>query len=359
MSKKDKLTGLVANITQKKDTLPLAGKEEITILPELENLIPPLSSEEFVQLEANIVKEGCRDPLVLWDREGERILIDGHNRYKICTLHHIAFKTELKFFTSLEEVRDWMINNQLGKRNLTEPQKSYLRGLQYNREKKKAQENLKQFQDEIIPEKTSSLETEHVKNEEKKSGKKPKSNIQQLISDNSRENRVGETPSDIEETVKDEGNTKVLLEKGKQDEKENKSGKKTIEKLAEMHKVSPKTIQRDEKFALGLDKLVGEDLQLKQQILDKTIKVPTHLIQELADSEDAQLVEELKAEILNNPQKKKNEPAELVKEEGSETEVSKAEALRKSILTSVKKVKKAEDVKQIEVYLKEWKKILS
>jgi len=39
---------------------------------------------------------------------------------------------------------DWMINNQLGRRNLSKETQSYLRGLQYEREKKKVTDTLKQ-----------------------------------------------------------------------------------------------------------------------------------------------------------------------------------------------------------------------
>ena len=59
------------------------------IAPEFESLIPPLQAEERAQLEANILAEGCRDPLVLWDD----VLLDGHNRYAICRKHGIPFRT--------------------------------------------------------------------------------------------------------------------------------------------------------------------------------------------------------------------------------------------------------------------------
>jgi len=52
---------------------------------EFASLIPPLSADEYMQLEANLIVEGCRDPLVVW---GE-ILIDGHNRLQICTKHNM------------------------------------------------------------------------------------------------------------------------------------------------------------------------------------------------------------------------------------------------------------------------------
>lgn len=87
----------------------------LTIDPEFKALIPPLAPDEYAQLEANIRAEGCRDPLVLWDG----IIIDGHNRYEICTKHGIGFECIRKQFESREDAMDWMDKNQLGRRNLT------------------------------------------------------------------------------------------------------------------------------------------------------------------------------------------------------------------------------------------------
>jgi N6-adenosine-specific RNA methylase IME4 len=86
------------------------------ILKELEALIPPLTSEEFKQLERNILEEGIRDPLVTWNG----ILVDGHNRYRIATEYDIDFETVEKEFTDMNSVKEWMVNNQLGRRNLPE-----------------------------------------------------------------------------------------------------------------------------------------------------------------------------------------------------------------------------------------------
>lgn len=104
---------------------------------EFKDLIPRLTAEEYGQLEKNIVAEGCRDALVTW----QSILIDGHNRYEICQKHGVDFKTVEKEFENRDAVIDWIINNQLGRRNLTPANQSYLRGLQYQREKKKVGEH--------------------------------------------------------------------------------------------------------------------------------------------------------------------------------------------------------------------------
>ncbi|NCU32225.1 MAG: hypothetical protein EOM23_04675 [Candidatus Moranbacteria bacterium] len=89
---------------------------EIKINNEFKKLIPPLSPDEFSILEKNILADGCRDPLVLW----QGFIVDGHNRYEICQKHSIQFKTETKEFENDSSVKVWMIDNQKGRRNLTD-----------------------------------------------------------------------------------------------------------------------------------------------------------------------------------------------------------------------------------------------
>ena len=155
----------------------------IEIDPEFKALIPPLSKEEYQQLEENILAEGCRDALVVWHSlkdnpqesglfkcygneagisnngkhcqvrmgdgvwhcdacgynpaplEYDCILLDGHNRYEICKKHGIDFDiTPIDCFDR-QDALNWIINNQLGRRNLHPDQASYLRGKRYNGEK--------------------------------------------------------------------------------------------------------------------------------------------------------------------------------------------------------------------------------
>ena len=78
------------------------------------DLIPPLADEERRQLEANIVADGCRDPLVIWRDQ----LIDGHNRYEICNRLKIQFETKPVDFISEDDACIWIVTNQFGRRNL-------------------------------------------------------------------------------------------------------------------------------------------------------------------------------------------------------------------------------------------------
>ena len=111
--------------------------EKIVVLNELKEFVVPLSKEEFGQLKENLVSEGCRDPLIIWEKAvGEHVLIDGHNRYKICQELNIPFKIKSLKFDSIDQAKFWMINNQLGRRNLNPDQMSYYRGLKYESLKK-------------------------------------------------------------------------------------------------------------------------------------------------------------------------------------------------------------------------------
>ena len=86
----------------------------IVIDPEFRDLIPPLIEEDRKNLEESLVKEGCRDALVVWNG----VLVDGHNRYEICIERGIPFKTVEKEFSSRNEAMLWMIDNQLSRRNV-------------------------------------------------------------------------------------------------------------------------------------------------------------------------------------------------------------------------------------------------
>jgi hypothetical protein len=81
---------------------------------EFARLIPPLTKEEFALLEEKCVSEGIRDALITWNGT----LIDGHNRLKIATEHDLPFEEKEMDFKDKDEAKLWIIDNQLGKRNL-------------------------------------------------------------------------------------------------------------------------------------------------------------------------------------------------------------------------------------------------
>ena len=162
------------------------------------------------------------------------VLIDGHNRYNICKKHGIDFKIHLVDFKILYDVRQYMIDNQLGRRNLSPEQVSYLRGMKYlNEKKEKGKYERLEHKGHFVPYDVGQ-ESEPLKTEE--NGHK------------------GHFVPYDKETVS------------------------TSEKLGERFKVSAKTIKRDAEFASGLEKLTPE---LKSDILSGKTKVNKTLIQQV------------------------------------------------------------------------------
>jgi ParB-like nuclease domain len=107
---------------------------ELKIDQEFKDLIPRISEKHLEELERSIKAEGCRDPLLIW----EGIIIDGHNRYEICRRNAIPYKVIEHPFETRDAAKMWIVTNQLARRNLTPQQASYLRGVRFLLEKRKA-----------------------------------------------------------------------------------------------------------------------------------------------------------------------------------------------------------------------------
>lgn len=94
----------------------------LQIKKEFKDLIPALLPDEFTQLEQNCIKHGIQDSIKVWNG----YVIDGHNRYEIAQKHKLKFEIEELHFQDELKVREWMILNQFGRRNLSNYQRSIL-----------------------------------------------------------------------------------------------------------------------------------------------------------------------------------------------------------------------------------------
>ncbi|BDD12919.1 hypothetical protein FUAX_53510 (plasmid) [Fulvitalea axinellae] len=218
-------------------------KSNITVIDELRDLIPPLASDDADQLLENIRTEGkVREALVLWERADDFVLVDGHNRLRVIKelgLSEDAWRVDIRPFSGMPEVREWMIRNQLGRRNLTKEQKDYLIGLQYETEKNKEANtaNLKQFRKNT---ETANLAT----SEEVAVLEAPDTEVAKLA-----------TP---EKTAK------------------------TEDIVAQEHKISPRSVRNAAQFAKGLDLIGQTSPQAKKEILAGDLKVKKSDIQAVA-----------------------------------------------------------------------------
>lgn len=257
-------------------------KKNIVILDELRDLIPPLLVSEHLALKENLQKHGCKDPLKIWqttnkvlNRSDESeaavyVLIDGHNRYQLCNELQIPFNIQIDNFESFKEVRDFMIDFQLSRRNITPQQASYLRGLRYNTEKKEVSDNLKIIStegknDAILPD-----------------GQNVHLADLSLEIYNSNSNLAQNSPN------------------GQNVHLENKTKKTTAQELGAYFKVDEKTIRRDAEFARGLEKLTPT---FRKEILNGQVKVEKTKIQKIGkvgeNIEPLQTIEEVNA-VYNN-----------------------------------------------------------
>ena len=86
-----------------------------TVLPELAELLPPLSGEQLAALEKDILQNGCYAPIIVNE---DLVVVDGHNRQQICTRHGLPYKMAVFAFDDLLEAKQWALDTQKGRRNL-------------------------------------------------------------------------------------------------------------------------------------------------------------------------------------------------------------------------------------------------
>jgi hypothetical protein len=93
-------------------------------------LVPPPPPDELARLEARLLAEPCREPLVVWKEQG--VLLDGHHRYDFLSLVGRDYPVVEHSFADVEAAAAWVWEVHYGRRSLTPECKSYLRGRQYN-----------------------------------------------------------------------------------------------------------------------------------------------------------------------------------------------------------------------------------
>jgi hypothetical protein len=250
--------------------------ENIKIDEDLLNFIPVLTDSEREQLERNILAEGVREPLIVWQEENT--LIDGHNRYEIAKKHKIDFKIITKSFLSKEDVYLWMIDNQLGRRNLTTEQASYLRGKRYEREK---------------------IKQGTIKGSIKNSDKKIKYHNDTLYGD---ENKNSDLSSNLSND--------------------------TAKRLATEYDISRITIQRDADFSKGVDLIGKQNPELKKEILAGKTKISKKEVQNLAKAPEKEVF--AKIEALGTEKQKSTQTKEKT-DKSTEKKVDDWEEIVKSV----------------------------
>lgn len=225
---------------------------DFKIDPEFENKIPPIGAEEFRQLEENILTaREVYEPLVVWDGT----LIDGHNRWKVLQRHSdvtIKWRVRHMDFADKWAAFDWMYKNQLGRRNLTDEQRTYLLGKMYE-----ARKNITAFK----------------------------------------------------------GNQYTTESGGMQNEFKQKTGRtmRTYDIIAKEQGVNASTVQRAERFSKGVDALREVSSEAADKVLEGKVKITRSEVADLAKSESDTI--EAFAQVVNDGKRPERKPRKPKTEE--------------------------------------------
>ena len=206
---------------------------DLKIDPEFEKALPKLENSEYESLDRSIASEGFDEsyPIVIW--KDKNIIVDGHNRYKICKFRGIeevpVIETE---FESREKVIAWIYRTQLARRNLSGEKYKYYVGKQLEAEKAARGGDRKSTQ------------------------------------------------------AKSKRQNDALIQEGD-----------TAERIAKEHGVSRRFVQRSEKFAKGLDAANEVDPKIRDDVLSGKVKAPANIVSKIAtadEEEKKQLVNEIR-----------------------------------------------------------------
>ena len=92
-----------------------SGERTPVVLPEMAQLLPPLTGEQLAALEADLLANGCYSPIIVNE---DMTVIDGHNRLELCEKHGIPYKMAVFSFADMLEAKQWALDTQKGRRNL-------------------------------------------------------------------------------------------------------------------------------------------------------------------------------------------------------------------------------------------------
>lgn len=244
------------------NTMSKDMQEPFRIDPEFQNKIPPISEDEFRQLRENIISAGeVYEPLVVWKEEN--ILVDGHNRWKVIQERpEVEWRIREMDFPDKWAAFDWMYKNQLGRRNLTDEQRTYMIGKMYEARKK--------------------------------------SSGGQVGNDNA---------------AKRDAQSGQLVSTADKD-KHGVSGELAIEL-----NVGRNTVRRAEKFAKGIDKLREVNPEAADKVLNGKADITKVEVQQISRMQPDEVQEQ--SEIIINPEMRKRKVASKISRVSVETEEDK------------------------------------
>lgn len=99
---------------------------------EFQQLITPLTKEQYVCLEEAILRDETERHIVVWSN----VIIDGYERYEICQKQGLHFATQRAKFLSRDDAISWICTRQIQREDLPGAMRKYLIGKRYVVEKR-------------------------------------------------------------------------------------------------------------------------------------------------------------------------------------------------------------------------------
>ena len=236
---------------------------QITVDNELKSYIRPLKDEEYEKLKESILIEGIRDPLVVW----QGILLDGYHRYKIAQEHGLEYKTVEVELPDRDAAKEWILVNQLGRRNLTEQEASYYRGKLYSARKQSHGGDRK-----------SSCQNVNLIGTAEELGSQYGVSERTII----RDEQFSKAVDKVADEIGAEARNAILSGQAK-------VPKESVEQLIEIKQVAPEFIEPVLKGEITLSKAIQETK--RKQVIEKLNNIETKEVKELEGIYDVVVID--------------------------------------------------------------------
>jgi len=105
----------------------MSGTDKITVHPAAA-IFPMMADDEIAELAASIKANGLANPIVLAERDGETILVDGRNRMKAC---EIAGVEPTYRYLNGEDLDAFVLSQNVARRHMTKSQRAMATAMVY------------------------------------------------------------------------------------------------------------------------------------------------------------------------------------------------------------------------------------
>lgn len=104
--------------------------KELNAIWELKSYLPMMDEDLYAQLKQNIKENGINDPILYYTtKEGKKLVVEGNTRLSVAIdlkLKDVPTKELKEAFESIEDIKLWMVQHQIQRRNLSPIEKIQL-----------------------------------------------------------------------------------------------------------------------------------------------------------------------------------------------------------------------------------------